>query len=286
MTDMSDEHPTQPLPDPRAQWVLSTDAGAPASAPGAPTRRRRWPWLVALLAVAALVVGAGFAGEYIARGIVERTIRDQLITHLDLPADQQIDVDIPGQILPQLISGRLDSLTVSSADVSFGGLSGDVVVRATGIPIRGDAPAESGSATVTLDEAEVRTLLATVDGFPSETVTLAEPDVVMTTELQLFALTVPVGVSLTPSASAGDLVLTPRTFRVADAEISADALVAQFGAIATTVVRDWDVCIAQYLPAGLTLTSVQVAGEDVVADFDIDGAIVTDAALQQNGTCA
>jgi hypothetical protein len=31
---------------------------------------------------------------------------------------------------------------------------------------------------------------------------------------------------------------------------------------------------------------VQVDGEDVVADFDIDGAIVTDAALQQNGTCA
>ena len=132
---MSDEHPTQPLPESRAQWVLSTDAGAPASAPGAPTRRRRWPWLVALLAVAALVVGAWFAGEYIARGIVERTIRDQLITHLDLPVDQQIDVDIPGQILPQLISGRLDSLTVSSADVPFRGLSGDVVVRATGIPV-------------------------------------------------------------------------------------------------------------------------------------------------------
>ena len=31
---------------------------------------------------------------------------------------------------------------------------------------------------------------------------------------------------------------------------------------------------------------VELDGEDVVADFDIDGAIVTDAALQQNGTCA
>ena len=132
----------------------------------------------------------------------------------------------------------------------------------------------------------MRALLASVEGFPSDTVTLAEPDVVMTAELQLFALTVPVGVSLTPSASAGDLVLTPRTFRVADAEISADALVAQFGAIATTIVRDWDVCIAQYLPAGLTLSTVKVVGQEVVADFDIDGAIITDPALQQNGTCA
>ena len=27
-------------------------------------------------------------------------------------------------------------------------------------------------------------------------------------------------------------------------------------------------------------------GQTVVADFDVDGAIVTDSALQQNGTCA
>jgi hypothetical protein len=61
-------------------------------------RHRRWPWLIAVLAVAALAVGAWFAGEYIARGIVERTIREQDRAQLDLPADQQIDVDIPGQV--------------------------------------------------------------------------------------------------------------------------------------------------------------------------------------------
>ena len=94
----ADEHPTQPLPDPSATWILQTDASAPA-----PRRHRRWPWLVAVLAVAALAVGAWFAGEYIARGIVERTIREQVVQQLDLPADQQIDVDIPGQVLPQLI---------------------------------------------------------------------------------------------------------------------------------------------------------------------------------------
>ena len=37
---------------------------------------------------------------------------------------------------------------------------------------------------------------------------------------------------------------------------------------------------------GITLSGVRVAGQTVVADFDVDGAIVTDAALQQNGTCA
>lgn len=270
---MTDQHPTLPLPE---------SAAAPAPA----RRHRRWPWLVAALSVVALAVGAWFAGEYIARGIVERTIREQVITQLDLPVDQQIDIELPGQVLPQLISGTLDELTVASDAVSFGALSGDVVVHATGIPIRGDQPITAANATVTLDETEVRALLSTVEGFPADSVALDEPDIVMSMTLQLFALKVPVGVSLTPTATAGELVLTPSTLRVSDAEVPAQALIDQFGALARTVVRDWNVCIAQYLPAGVTLTGVRVEGATVVADLDIDGAIITDPALQANGVCA
>lgn len=274
---MSDRHPTLPLPDPAAQWVLQS---APPRRP-----RRAWPWIVALLVVVALAVGAWFAGESIARGIVERTIREQAITQLSLPADQHIDVDLPGPVLPQLIGGRLDTLTLSGRDVRFDQLSGDVVVHATGIPIRGDAPVQTASATVTLDETQVRALLGTVPDFPVDTVTLAAPNIDASIQLQLFGLAVPVGVGLTPSAAAGQLVLTPDTLRVAGAEVPAETLVDQFGALARTVVRDWEVCIAQYLPAGLTLTAVRVDGADVVADFDIAGAMVTDPALREPGTC-
>ena len=255
------------------------------TAPARP-RARRWPWLIALVAVAALAVGAWFAGEYIARGIVERTVRDQVQKQLALPADQQIDVDIPGQILPQLISGTLDQITLSSRDVPLGQLTGDVVVRASGVPIRGDGPATDASASITLDAAQVQALLATVEDFPASTVTLTEPDIGVAMELRLFALTVPVGVGLTPSATAGQLVLTPATFTVAGAQISAQALLDQFGAVSSTVIRDWDVCVAQYLPAGMTLSGVRVEGDHVVADVAIDGGIIHDPALQQKGTCA
>ncbi len=280
---MSDQHPTRPLPDPTATWVLSTDAAA-----SAPQRRRsrRWPWLIALLAVAALAVGAWFAGEYIARGIVERTIREQIVSRLDVPADQHIDVDVRGQVLPQLIGGRLDEVTVSAADVRFGALTGDIQVHAAGVPIRGNAPLRSATATVRLDQTQVRTLLATVEGFPADAVTVEAPDIVMSTQLKLFALSVPVGVSLTPSASNGDLVLTPRTLRVSGTEVSADVLIDQFGAVARTVVRDWDVCVKQYLPVGLTLSAVRVENQQVVAEIVVNPAIIADAALQQKGSCS
>ena len=272
-----------------------------ARATPAPRPRRRWPWIVAVLVVVALAAAAWFAGEAIARGIVERTIRDQIAQRLALPAGQQVDVDIPGAVLPQLIAGRFDEITISGADVPLsqaagqtggaaqaGGaeLTGDVVVRASGVPVRGEGEMTDATASVTLDQAQLQQLLSSVDEFPASTVALDEPDVEVTAQLRVLAVTVPVGVGLSPSAADGELVLTPRTLQVAGAEVSADALLDQFGAVASTVIRDWDVCVASYLPSGMTLTGVRVAGQTLVADFSIDGGILRDEALQQKGTCA
>lgn len=285
---MSDEHPTQPLPDPGARWVLATDAAAPA-----PRGGRRWAWLVALLVIVVLAVAAWFAGEFIARGIVERTIREQLSTQLNVPIDQPIDIDIPGPILPQLIAGRFGSVTITSDDLPLGAtdgtapiLVGDVVFTADDVPIRGDGDWSDATATLRLDEAQLDALLRGIDDFPVDTVTLDPPDVGVTIDVAIFALTVPVGVDLVPSARNGDLVLTPTTLRVAGAEVSADALVDQFGALATTVIREWDVCLAQYYPAAIELAWVRVERDGIVADLTIDSAILRDPAAARNGRCA
>jgi hypothetical protein len=108
----------------------------------------------------------------------------------------------------------------------------------------------------------------------------------VTFELNALVTTVPVGVALTPRAQEGQLVLSPTSLRVAGAEISAEAILRQFGALASTVVRDWDVCIAQYLPDALTLTDVSVQRSAVVADFEIDSSILRDESARENGTCS
>ena len=51
------------------------------------------------------------------------------------------------------------------------------------------------------------------------------------------------------------------------------------------MVRDWPVCVAQYVPAGLTLSDVVVEDDELVARFDIADGILSDPALQANGTC-
>ena len=270
-----DTQATEPLPD-------GMVPAAPAPAP----RRRVWPWIVAFAIVAVLAVAAWFAAEAIARQVVTGVVRDQVRTQLSLPADQQIDVQIAGAVIPQLIGGSIDDLTIASDDVTFGGVSGDVSVTAHDVAVRGTGEMSGATATVSFDEAQLRTLLASVEGFPSDTVGLAAPNVTMSLDLQLFGVAIPVGVALTPSAAEGQIVLSPASLQLGGSEVTADALREQFGGLADAVLRDWNICIAQYLPAGVTLTGVEVDGDLLVADFGVDGSIATDPALQQNGTCA
>lgn len=270
---VGDTQPTRPLPE----WTTTS--------PQPRRRHRAWPWILAAVIVAGLAVAAWFIGESIARGIVEKTIRDQIVTNLALPADQQIDVQIAGPVIPQLIAGTFDDITVSSQDVPFDQLTGDVTVHATGIAFRGEATAESATGTVRLTEAQLKALLESVQDFPVDSLKLAAPDVTASTELTFLGITVPVGVSLTPSAADGDIVLTPTRLQVAGADVSADDLKSRFGGLADAVIKDYTVCIAQYIPAGMTLTDVSVEGDEVVADFDVDGRIASDPALQAPGTC-
>jgi uncharacterized protein YpmS len=268
-----DTKPTEPLPD----W-------APAEPPR--RRRRAWPWIVALIVVVVLAVVAFFAAETIARDIVQRTVQTEIAKRLALPAGHDVDVEVPGMVIPQLIGGSLNEVTVSSEDVPVGSFEGDVTVTATDVPIQQGVDMGGATATVTLDEAQLQSLLSTIEGFPADTVGLAEPNVTMDTELQLFGVEFPVGVALTPSVAEGDIVLTPESFELAGAEIDAARLSQQFGALADLVVRDWTVCLAQYIPAGVTLTDVTIDGDVLIAEADVDGAIVTDPALQENGTCS
>jgi len=271
-----DTQPTQPLP------------GAYAYAPPAPTRKRRraWPWVILIVVVAGLAVAAWFAGEWIAEGIVTKTIRDQVVTQLSLPADQDVDVVVEGAVLPQLIRGSLDDVTVSSEDVALEAFVGDVTVHAQDIAIRGEAAAREATATVVLDLEQLRTLLSTIQDFPTDSLGLAEPDVTMSTELSLFGAALPIGIALTPTAVDGDIVLTPASLDLAGSEITAEQLSDRFGRLTDAVLRDYTICIAQYIPAGVELSSIAVTGDQVIAQLDVDGAIVSDPALQETGVCA
>ena len=266
-----------PEAQPGYRWELQV--------PSAPQRRHPGRWIAAILVLLVLLAGAAVAAEWLAREVTTNSIRNTVKSEFGLPRDQAVEVDLPGIVLIQLAKGSLDEVTITSDDVTLGALTGDMTVHATGLPVRGDDPFASASATIVLDEAQLRALLGTVEGFPADSVALDDPDVTMTYPLQVLGVDVPITVALTPGASDGDLVLTPSAFRIGDAEASADDLRNRFGPLAQSVLGDWQVCIAQHLPAGVTLTGVDVAGGELVGTVAVDGRIAVDPELQANGTC-
>lgn len=280
---MSDEHPTLPYPEASSEHptLVIPDADGSAEAARRSTRRARWPWV--LLIVIVVLAGLVVAAELIARAVLPGVVRGIVIEQLDLPQDQQLDVDAAGILLPQLIGGRLDELHLSSDSVTVGGITGGADVTAVGVPLRGGDLSEAHG-TVRIDEDQFTTLLAATE-LPIDEITFAEPDLTASGSFELFGTSVPVALTVTPGVDAGDVLLTPVELQVAGITLNAADLAERFGDMAAQITAPQRICIADRLPAGLTVTGVAIDGSDAVIDVDVDGAIATDENLQQNGTC-
>src|SRR5690606_11550619 len=112
-------------------------------------QRARWPWV--LLIVVGILAVLLVAAEFVARRILPGVVRGIVIEQLELPTDQQLDVDASGILLPQLIGGRLDELHLKTDAVTIGGVTGAAAVTAVGVPLRG-GDLDGAAGTVRIDQ--------------------------------------------------------------------------------------------------------------------------------------
>lgn len=264
------EHPTLVIPG-------EADAGAVEPR----TKRRRWPWV--LLVVVVVLAGLVVAAEFVARSILPGIVRGIVIEQLDLPADQAMDVQADGILLPQLIGGNLDSLHLASDAVTLQGITGAVDITATGVPLRG-GELGGASGSIRIDQAEFTKLLAGID-LPIEKVTLDGPDATLVGAFEVFGMPVPISLTMTPSAVEGDLELTPKSIALGGFEVTAEQVESTLGGAASGVTGAQRLCIADQLPAGLTLAGLRIEGSVAIFDIQVDGAITTDESLLEKGVC-
>lgn len=281
---MSDDNQTLPYPDAAAEHETLVIPGQNASEPAevaARPKRRRWPWvlLIVVVVLGLLVVAA----EFIARAVLPGVVRSLVVDELDLPADQQLDVEADGILLPQLIGGTLDSLHLSTDSVTLEGITGAADVTATGVPLRGgDLGGASG--TIRIDQTQFTALLADTD-LPVDAVAFDAPNATVSGTIPVLGIDIPVSLTVTPGAVEGDLELTPVELSVGGLVIDAGQVGSTLGSLGETLTRTQQICIADQLPAGLTLTGLEIVGSEAVIDIDVNGAIVTDEALLEKGVC-
>ncbi|MGV3713747.1 LmeA family phospholipid-binding protein [Pseudolysinimonas sp.] len=275
---------TEVLPvAPEPQPVPATEPVAP------PTKRKRRGWIIALVIVGVLVVlviVAAVIAEGIAKDYARDYVRTRIVEVLRLPPDAQVDVDLgTGSIILQALAGRVDTVDVEVPEVALGQLSGSLTLRGEGVPLESTAPVEALSIDFSIDADDLAALGGGAD-VAAPTFAFVDGEVSLTSSFDLFGASIPLGFTMVPSASDGDLVLTPTSISIGDEVFESGVNDGSFlGQIAAAFLQPQTLCIAGSVPQALVLEAAAVSGQELVLTFGGDGAALGGPEFTTMGVC-
>jgi hypothetical protein len=283
----TDTRPTEAL-EPSTTTKPLPEQGEPVVVVPSTKKRKRWPWIVggsvALLLI--LLTSAFFVADAYAKDYARAYIKERIIAVLDIEPGTPVTVDIgSGSVLLQALTGRLDQIDVTAGDVTFGALKGAATVHAEGVPLDANAAVQTLDITFAVAEGDVGALAGNLSGMQLDSIVLEEPEIVASTTLGFFGIQLPVGMGIEPSADAGQIVFTPTSIRLGDDTYTAEELRNTFGGFADALLAQQSFCVAENLPAALTIVDVDVVAKELVVKIDGDGTALGGPDLSTNGTC-
>lgn len=282
-----DEHATEqiaPAPnDPVQTLVIELPAEK------APKKRRRWLGpLIAFVIVIVVLLVAFFVGDALARQYATGIVREKIIETLKLDPKAQVEVNLgDGSILLQAMAGSIDNLSVHIPAFTLGEVTGKAEITATGVPIDSAKPLKKMSIAVTVTEANVKKLSGYLSGTELASIELRDKFIRIGTSINIFFASIPVEVDLSPSATGGGISFEPVTVLLGNQQLSVADLRAIPGisGIVGTLLGSRTVCVASYLPQGMKVDGVKVAGTNLVISINGDGVALDSATLSARGTC-
>ncbi len=250
-------------------------------------RRRAWPWV--LLVVGALLVGAGVAVDLLARDLAEKAIAREVASALEVPDGAEVRVSVGGgPMIVQALSGGLDRVEVAIPGYPLGPLTGDLEIVAQGAPFDLSAPTRSIVGRYAVSAEALGVAAPQLSGARIDGVAIEGDEVVASGNVTVLGASFGLGLGLTPSAVDGDLAFEPTSIRIGDDALTADELRANpfFGGLADGLLQQRIVCVADSLPAALTLSRLEVVDAGLVATFDASGAAIGGDGFRERGSCA
>jgi hypothetical protein len=262
---------------------------SPKSTPKSRPKRRVKTSLrfVLTAGIISLVIIGAIVADGAARSYVAKQIETQLRTSLAVPASTPVDVTVGGtSVLFQLLSGSLDRVDVGIARVSLGELAGSAQLTASNIPLDKNKPTSLLRIVFASDQTALKALFSTVPGLSPKQITIADGKVTLGTEITVAGFSLPVGIQFVPSASKGQLQLTPTAIVINKLNFTAKQLkTSAFGSLAEPLFVSHSICIAPLLPKGFVLESVFVTGKSIQLTVSAEDVTLNGTALSSKGTC-
>lgn len=246
-------------------------------------RRRRWPWVLAILLVLLGVLAT--VAEFAARAFVAEQMRSQLVSALNLPSTQPIEVETEGIVLMQVLAGRLDTLHLRADELTLGAVHSDLTATITGVPVDGGAIEHIGGMMRIRSEQFVAMLGSA--RLPLSEVRLESGLISLAGTVSIFGVGVPIVISVEPAMEEdNNISLRPFSFEVGGIEVDAQGLIDRLGPAGEALAGPFTVCIADRIPRAVEMTELRIVGNAAEIDFLVDGAITIDASLRGRGACA
>ncbi len=250
-------------------------------------RHRRRRALIATAVVLVVLVVTAVVLDNVARGYAESAIQAKVRTALTIPATTPVNVKVDGtSVLYQLATGRLQRVEVGLPKVSVGALAGEATLRLDGIPTDQTKPIGGATLVFSTGEAGLRSLLKSFSGIPVTSVAIVSGAVQVGGKLTLLGIGIPVKVAFAPSASNGRLTITPLSFDVNGATVTAAQLSAILGPLASRIVAKQSLCVANLLPKALHLDALSISGTKVKLVVSLGSVALEGKSFSTMGSCS
>ncbi|MCS5733989.1 LmeA family phospholipid-binding protein [Herbiconiux daphne] len=250
--------------------------------PPAPVAKKRpsralW-WVIGIVVVlAVLVVVADIAVRAYAQNRAEAEIADQLPEQVQ----GDIQVTIGGfSFLTQLIAGSFDEVQLDAPALTVDGVPVAAHVTAKGVPTDLTKPVGDIQASLTLDQNAVNRVI-TLPGDAQ----LALGDDVVSYEGDITFLGIDLGYRVTGQvdASGTEVTIQPESATLTQ---GSNDLNIDVGSLLQNVTNEpITVCVAEYLPQGASIDSLQVSQGEATVYLSADDFVLSEDSLRTLGTC-
>jgi hypothetical protein len=238
----------------------------------------------ALTAIVVIVVALGallVVADIVVRGIAQERFSEQIRSNLPEGVDGEVDVTIGGfSVIAQYLAGTMDRVELSAPELAVNGAPISVEVVGEGVPVDLASPVSSMSAVIEADQAAVNRLIAIPD--VEGDVTFGEGVVGYADTIEVFGLRLDYSVTARPTA-AGDIVL----LQPESVQVDAGGGGIDVSGLADRVVGDDPiaVCVAQYLPSGVMVNGLEIAGGTATVRLEAQSIMLDEASLATTGSC-
>lgn len=256
-----------------------------------PGRKRKPRWGLRLLVVVLSIAALGGIAELGLRAIIPTVIANLVRDNMGLPKDHPVEVKLGGSALFPALTGHVNDVTLRVSDVEvYDSIEADLFASAALIPFDPTTGEMKGAtASVTIPSTSMDSVMSLVSNGLIDEGEVQNGTIELGHTMQMFGFDARIAATLAVSIDDGNVLVEPAAISAAGFNLTAEELRPLLGNAAAALLDTHTVCVRDQIPAGITLTKVELKSNALGGTATVSASLAPDLLSnpkqQQPGTC-